>query len=1423
MKNILIILLSLLPFVFFAQITDDFEDGNLNGWTESTVGHWAASNTSAINGTYSLKHNLSNVDGESYISHDMSSVSISSGDIVWRFNLKNGNWDPSGSNLFGVYLFSDNSDLTAGLNGYVIGVDMTGTSDFLTLWKVTAGSITTLIQTTFDWSENDILGIQVRRSATGVWNIEYDENGGFDNLISGGTETDNSHTNALFTGLYFKFTSTRAGLLWFDDFTVSEDTEAPEIVDVSAVSNNRLLINFNETLSESSAETVLNYSVDGGIGNPLSATLNASDNKQVELVFAGSFTENLLYQISVNGVADLSGNVALNITQDFTYQRFKAETVTPVSIHEADVYFNKDVEITTAQNVLNYTVNNGIGNPQSAVVDAVSKNVVHLNFSNNFQLEQIYTMTIENIQDLYGNTVQSVNLEFSYYEPQAYDLVINEIMCDVNPAPEALPIYEYVELYNHSNFDINLTGWTFKIGDNTERDFPATLIPSGSYAIICEAVAVSEFNPYGITLGILNASELTTTGKRLVIRNSEGVIIEDVTYSIDWYHDEDKDGGGWSMERIDPLNFCSEETNWTATVDYTGGTPGRMNSVMASNPDNSSPELVNISLISSKHVQIIFSEKLNVSIAETIENYILNGSINPVSAVINSETNAIVELYFADNFNIGNNSILIKNIQDNCGNVLAETIMNFNYELIHLKSIEVMSSNQLRIRFSEKLDEISAQTLLNYSANKGIGTPSIAIISNSDSSIVNLQFDNSFIEEEIYTLTVQNVKDVNDNTMNLSETEFVYYIPKPFDIIINEIMCDINPVPLVVPAARYVELYNTSNFDLDLTDWIFLSEDQTERIFPYLTLESGSYLLLCEEGQEHLFTSYGSVLPILTSSDIITSGRNLKLMKPDRTIIEELSYSDTWYDDTEKDNGGWSLERIDPLNFCGENNNWTACINEDGGTPGHINSVKKSNIDNSAPVLSDVKIISSDYIQLIFNEFINQESGSLTANYTIDNSIGNPLNAFTDESERNIVHLFFANQFSDKQTYNLTIDNLSDNCENTIQITGFQFTYFRIFPTDLWVRDEKRIKIKFSEAVEFTSGTNVLNYSADNGIGNPEIVSRETADTSVVHIQFSEPFPQAIPVKLSLSGIKDLNSNVIRDTVLTFTYYTPVQNDIALNEVLFYPNTGGNDFVELYNRSGQTIDLVNLRLAVRDDENPDSIISITPLSVTNKNFDPDSYMAFTSNKDGVLEFYMSKNQENIIELSSFPTYPSDFGTVVLLYKDTLIIDEFSYNEDMHFKLLDNVQGVSLERVNYNLPTQDASNWHSASEMVGFATPAYENSQYNETDTPPDVPISVSPYMFSPDNDGIDDYAEINYTFEQAGYVADIIIFDAKGRQVRHLAGNLLLSVQGKISWDGLYDNYKLAPAGTYLIYFKVFNLDGNEKMYKIPVVSARRL
>ena len=175
------------------------------------------------------------------------------------------------------------------------------------------------------------------------------------------------------------------------------------------------------------------------------------------------------------------------------------------------------------------------------------------------------------------------------------------------------------------------------------------------------------------------------------------------------------------------------------------------------------------------------------------------------------------------------------------------------------------------------------------------------------------------------------------------------------------------------------------------------------------------------------------------------------------------------------------------------------------------------------------------------------------------------------------------------------------------------------------------------------------------------------------------------------------------------------------------------------------------------------------------------------------------------------------GSIALALKTGEIIDRFSYTSDMQYPLLTSSKGVSLERISPERPASDRSNWHSAAVSAGFATPAFKNSQYGIA--PDDGnEISLSPGIFSPDNDGHDDYLSIAYMFSTSGYNSTVTIFDASGHLVRNLVTNELCGTSGAWTWDGINNRREKAPIGRYIVFVEVFDLQGNVKKFKRTAV-----
>jgi hypothetical protein len=179
-----------------------------------------------------------------------------------------------------------------------------------------------------------------------------------------------------------------------------------------------------------------------------------------------------------------------------------------------------------------------------------------------------------------------------FYTVQPYDVVMDEIMADPNP-PVSLPLYEFMELKNVSAHTIDLYNW--QVGDSIGHATINThfLLQPDSLLIITGNTAAPLFAGYGATLGVGSFPTLNNDGDQLYLRSKEGKIIHAVAYTAGWYHNDIKSKGGWTLEMIDTKNPCSGFSNWTASTDPRGGTPGYKNSVDGVNKDTQPPALVN--------------------------------------------------------------------------------------------------------------------------------------------------------------------------------------------------------------------------------------------------------------------------------------------------------------------------------------------------------------------------------------------------------------------------------------------------------------------------------------------------------------------------------------------------------------------------------------------------------------------------------------------------------------------------------------------------------------------------------------------------------------------------------------------------------------------------------------------------------------
>jgi len=374
------------------------------------------------------------------------------------------------------------------------------------------------------------------------------------------------------------------------------------------------------------------------------------------------------------------------------------------------------------------------------------------------------------------------------------------------------------------------------------------------------------------------------------------------------------------------------------------------------------------------------------------------------------------------------------------------------------------------------------------------------------------------------------------------------------------------------------------------------------------------------------------------------------------------------------------------------------------------------------------------------------------------------------------------------------------------------------------VTDETHVTVWFTESCDSATILNAANYLIDNGIGNPQAVSVQSPDYRIAYLTLPAPLATGTIYTLTSTGtITDCAGNTISGgSSAKFAIPSVAEaNDIVINELLYDAPAGCVDFVELFNRSSKVIDLQDLVLSNYDtiSQLPTSyhIICAQPFLIL-----PGEYYALSTDSATLKQFYKTTNPQAFLNMASFPVMNNEDGVVALTTKGGAVIDLVAYSATMQYPLLTSVDGVSLERISPERTSMDATNWHSASESAGYATPAYKNSQFGITVTDENE-ITLSPEIFSPDNDGYNDNLLISYTFGAPGNNATITIFDATGRTVRNLVSNELCGTSGAFSWDGITNDRLKASIGRYIVFVEIFDMNGNVKRYKKGTVLGGKL
>jgi hypothetical protein len=241
---------------------------------------------------------------------------------------------------------------------------------------------------------------------------------------------------------------------------------------------------------------------------------------------------------------------------------------------------------------------------------------------------------------------------------------------------------------------------------------------------------------------------------------------------------------------------------------------------------------------------------------------------------------------------------------------------------------------------------------------------------------------------------------------------------------------------------------------------------------------------------------------------------------------------------------------------------------------------------------------------------------------------------------------------------------------------------------------------------------------------------------------------------------------------------------VVLSE--FLANPEGNivsEWVELYNREDTTVSLTGWRLG--DSAHLSGLFPIVTIPSRN-------YLVVAQDTAAFRQDYFSFGG-GLAEVSAWPSLNNAGDIVRLIDSFGLEADRFAYSETYSGNL---TWGKAI-----------AENRWGRSVDTGGTPGAENNLRFAQEGNA--LRVELSPQIFSPDNDGVDDTVDILVEAPKAdGYT--VRIYDVRGRLVRtfeNKAGDLA----ARYVWDGRDDSGGRLQLGIYILYVEAVGVESVKK------------
>jgi TolB-like protein len=838
------------------------------------------------------------------------------------------------------------------------------------------------------------------------------------------------------------------------------DNTPPVIVKSTMLDLDLIEILFNEQISQASAELGGNYVINGGV-QVVGAQL-LIDGKTVQ-VKTTAHLRGYTYTMTINNIRDLANNpIASNSTTNY-YQLLEdlvppqVVTVTPLNKNSLRVDFNEAVEKSSAETSSNYSISGGI-----SVLSAKLENEKFITLSTSeHQYNQVYTITINNVRDLFANQIQqsqqrSYELVAQDVESPRISMVkkqnLNQIELVFTEPVEEVSAEAVVNYHISGNVQIqnallledgttvllgtsaherNVT-YTLTINNVRDKATPPNAIAANS-SINYTFENIDDISPTIAAISIIDPKRVEITFSEQITRESaeninhylinNGIVIVGAELLNDL--------------KIVALTTSTHLSDLVYTISITGiadrATPpntieaNTVETYIYEAPDTTPPEVVSAEILSDTKVQINFSEQVEAVSAENIANYSIDKGIQVQTAVLDINKQ-IVNLTTSVHPRGNTYNLKVDNVYDladDPNKINTHNTASYYHRIVDLtppviNRFTVISNTEMKIEFSEPLSPASATSIQNYSIDNGVQVLQASLEANQ--IIVNLK-TTTHQAGQLYTITINNISDLASIPNTIKPNTAYSYLMSSFD---NE-----KPTVLSIKLLRENELElvfseeieetsaeNINHYNINNNIQVYTASLLTDGVTVHLNTS------VHQRGEAYLITLSG-IQDVSTEANVIIPNT--------------------------------------PLSY-------------------HFD-----HIDDAGPRVLSVLVHNLNQIEVVFDEQVDVISAENTQNYFVDKgieiqnaSLGNNLQAVFLTTSSHLKGIL----------YTLEISGIQDLSENRNAIEPrTQFTYF-IESQDLTrpkldsvrISSASQLIVYFSEAVAQNSAETVSNYSIDRGI-----------------------------------------------------------------------------------------------------------------------------------------------------------------------------------------------------------------------------------------------------------------------------------------------------------------------------------------------------